>query len=151
MLARRSRSSRNPVPSAETYSGLKKPRAKDTHMNRLARHRAVLGIVGLLIVGTAHAQALLDQITLVPDATVAANPVKAPQPFTITTAGSYTATLTDLQQPSALGSLSVAITTANGPVQTLSLPTQNGTVSSPMQSMNFTLQPGSYFAQVIVN
>jgi hypothetical protein len=102
--------------------------------------RGLFILLLVLAAGYARGQVPLEQVTLVPDASVAANPVNATQPFTITTAGSYTVTLTDLQEPTALSALSVAIVSATATAKTLTLPASTATV---------TLQPGNYFAQVI--
>ena len=121
-------------------------------MHPLIRLRAALGFLTLLLLPAAYAiGALPNQVTLVPDASVAANPVNAPQAFTVSTAGSYTVTLTDLATPTPLGSMSVAITTANGPAQAFSL-TTNGAATAPYSvTKTATFAAGSYFAQVLAS
>jgi hypothetical protein len=115
-------------------------------MHPLIRLQAALGLLTLLLLPAAYASAPLpNQVTLVPDASVAANPVKAPVAFTVPTTGSYTLTLIDEQEPSALASLSVALVSSTQSFATLSLP--SGTKQT---SETITLAAGSYFAQVQV-
>jgi hypothetical protein len=122
-------------------------------INRCSREHAALGLLALLFLGVAVAQEQvpLTQVTLVPDASVAANPVNAPQSFTITTAGSYTVTLTDLATPVPLSSMSVAITTVNGPSQTFTLPTQSTAMMPYSATRTATFAAGSYFAQALAS
>ncbi|HXN10782.1 MAG TPA: hypothetical protein VN859_06025, partial [Steroidobacteraceae bacterium] len=120
-------------------------------MHRLIRLRAAIGIITLLLLPPAYAAGLPNQVTLVPDASVAANPVNAPQAFTVTTGGNYTVTLTDLVAPIPLSSLSVAITTASGPAQKVTLPIQSSATGAYSATTTLTLAAGSYFAQVLAS
>ncbi len=108
-------------------------------MNRRSRFSGAAGILCLLGITAAGAAPLFDQVQLVADAAVAANPVPPAQSFTITQAGSYVVTLTDLQLPTALASLSLAI--AN--------PTAMAVTLSGAGSQTVTLATGTYTVQVL--
>jgi hypothetical protein len=97
---------------------------------------AALSVLRLL---PAHAAALVDQVTLVANSTVAANPVPAARKFSVATAGSYTVTLTDLGVPSALSSLQLEIASS----------TASAVSFSAAGSKTVTLQPGTYTAQAL--
>lgn len=113
---------------------------------------AVLGLLcltaGLSLAhpGRAYAQiqTLPNSVTLLADPAVSTNPVPTAQTFTITQAGSYTITLTDLLNPQALAALSVAVATPSALIVQLS--TSSG---SPSVSKTLTLQAGTYTEQVL--
>jgi hypothetical protein len=106
------------------------------YMSRLGAAAALFWVSGLASAGAAS---LLDQVTLVSDATVAGDPVPPAQTFTIAQSGSYTVTLTDLQLPTALAALSLAIADSTGTQVALSAAGQK-TVALPA---------GTYTAQVL--
>ncbi len=108
-------------------------------MKYMSRVVAAAGIFLLSGLTTASATALLDTVELVADAAVAADPIPPAQTFTISQAGSYTVTLTDLQLPSALASLSLAIANSSNTFLTLAAAGQ----------MTVTLPAGTYTAQVL--
>lgn len=101
--------------------------------------RVALTLLVALFPWATHASALLDNVNLVTASSVSSYPEPAVQSFTVTTAGSYTITLTDAAWPAALGSLQAAISTSSGPAVTL---TAAGTKS-------VTLAAGTYYAQVL--
>jgi hypothetical protein len=104
---------------------------------------AAAGLLWLLsLVGVARAATatpVLNSVTLVSNAAGAVNPVPPAQTFTITQAGSYSVTLSDLKLPSALGTLSAAIVTSTDNLVTL----------SSAGSKTVTLAAGTYTAQVL--
>jgi len=106
------------------------------YLSRVAAAAAIFCLSGLSAAGAA---ALLDQVQLIADAAVAADPVAPAQTFTISQTGSYTVTLTDLQLPTALASLSLAIANSSATVVVL----------SAAGAKTVTLQAGTYTAQVL--
>jgi len=99
-------------------------------MRTMSRSKAVV-VAACLALWTAssHAAALVDQVTLLGDATVANVPIPAARTFTVQQAGSYTLTLNDLGLPAPCASLSIALVSSTGSVAQL---TAAGT-SSPFQ------------------
>jgi hypothetical protein len=108
-------------------------------MGYSSRLTAAVVALCLLVTAPAGATALVDSVQLVANSAGAANPIPPAQSITITQAGSYTLTLTDLQLPSALAALSVAIANSTTTEATL---TAAGT-------RTVTLQAGTYTAQVL--
>ncbi len=119
-------------------------------MRAVCRQLVAIGMLCLLI-GQARAAALLDQVQLVADATVAANPTLPAQTFTVQQAGSYVITLTDLQLPTALASLQLTIATSTASI--VKLTTTSATTTTPQTSATQTvqLQPGTYYAQALAS
>jgi hypothetical protein len=114
-------------------------RQDEGNMNYKEVGRVAALVCCLLGMSVASAQALVDQVTLVPSAAAVDVPVLAPQTFTVTTAGSYTVTLTDLDSPAALSSLQLAVVGSEG----------DGTVMNAAGSTTVSLQPGIYTVQPI--
>lgn len=110
-------------------------------MRSFSRRIAVSAVSCFLVIGVANAAALVDHVQLVAGTAVALDPVPAAQAFTVTTAGSYTVTLTDLAVPSTLDSLQLDIATSSASVVTL---TGSG-------SKTVMLSPGTYSAQVLAS
>ena len=106
------------------------------------------GALGLaltyLACAPAQAQTLLDQVQLVSNPAVAPGQIPPTQTFTVSAAGSYTVTLTDLESPAALGSLQLAIASASATVLQLS-------AAGTSNSQAVTLQPGIYYEQVLAS
>src|SRR6185437_7196485 len=102
--------------------------------------RAVMVVGTLFLAGWAcafaQAQTPLNEVQLVSSSAVAAGQTPQTQTFTITTAGSYDVTLSDLS-PAPLASLQLAIATADATVLQMSAAGTNKTSS-------VTLQPGTY-------
>lgn len=108
-------------------------------MPNLRRLLTLVALLSLASVTLVHADALVNQVTLVTDAAAAANPVPPPHPFTVIIAGSYTVTLTDLAIPSALSSLQLAVASSSA----------SAAILPAAGSKTVTLQPGTYTAQVL--
>ena len=107
---------------------------------------AALGALALATPALAGAQTLLSQVKLIANPSVAAATVPTAQTFTITQAGSYTVTLTDLQTPLPLASLQLAVASATATAVQLSTTTTTSTASQSV-----TLQPGAYTEQVLAS
>jgi hypothetical protein len=90
-------------------------------------------------VALAHAAPLFDSVQLISDSAVALDPVPPAQTFTLTQAGDYSVTLTDLQLPAALSSLSLALVT----------PTQNVLSLAAAGTQSVSLVAGTYTVQVL--
>lgn len=101
--------------------------------------QAAAAALCLLVSVAARSAPLLDSIQLVADAAVAGNVMPPAQTFSITEAGTYTVTLTDLRSPAALSSLELAIVTSAQSILTL----------SSAGSRSITLGPGTYTAQIL--
>ena len=96
-----------------------------------------LCVLGSTIPATAAAS--VNAVQLVPSSLAAADAAPAAQTVTISQAGSYTVTLTDLQLPTALASLNLAI--VNSTTSEVSL--------SAAGTQTVTLAAGTYTAQVL--
>ncbi len=106
----------------------------------MSRFNTALGTLCLIAwTITTSATPLVDTVQLVSGSAVSAAAVPATQTFSISQAGSYTVTLTDLQLPVALASLNLAIVNSTSAVTTLTAP---GT-------QKVTLAAGTYTAQVL--
>lgn len=105
--------------------------------SRFAIALSTLCIVGLTV--SARASDLLDSVQLVASSPVAAAAVPAIQTITISQTGSYVVELTDLQLPTALASLQLAIVTPTGAVASL----------SAAGTKTVTLAAGTYSAQLL--
>jgi hypothetical protein len=130
---------------------------------RLRRSSAALMILSAWTTHQLTAAPLLSQVQLIADSTAAAAAAPPTQTFTVTSAGSYVVTLTDLQLPAALGALSVAIATPTGPAIVIPTPSssqtngnqtgsgQSGTPSTGSVPITQTvmLQAGTYTLQVL--
>ncbi len=120
-----------------------------------ARSGPFVTTLGLLCLGAlsvvAHAaSALLDEVVLVKGASVADVPLpldsnnQSAATFTVSTAGSYKVVLTDLQVPSALGTLSVAVASSTATATQLAV---DGGTGLSTTSQTVTLAPGTYTVQ----
>lgn len=101
------------------------------------------GPIGLLVTNVAddsQVAAFSDTLAL-PSSTTVTNVGVLNDTFTITTAGSYQVTLSDLQLPQALTTLQLAITSPGGGSLLTTLATSPG---SPTASASVSLQPGTY-------
>jgi hypothetical protein len=106
-------------------------------MNQFSRRCIGAITLCLLTVTSAWADPLVDQVTLVASASAARSPVPAAQTFTVTEAGSYVITLTDLASPAPLQSLMLAVAQSESAAAML----------STAGSQTVTLQPGLYTVQ----
>lgn len=106
------------------------------------RWRWLLAGCALGAVHAAFAQQIVNQVGLISSAAVSAQAVPTAQTFTITAAGTYNVTLTDLASPAALASLSLAVASPTALAVQLSAP-------GSTKSQSVTLQPGVYTEQVL--
>jgi hypothetical protein len=108
-------------------------------MTSIRRRATVAALVCLSAMSLSQAAPLFQTVQLINDSAVALDPVPPPQTLTISKAGDYSVTLTDLQLPAALNSLSLAIVT----------PTQNLLTLAAAGSQSVTLAAGTYTVQVL--
>jgi hypothetical protein len=93
---------------------------------------------------------LLDEVVLVKGASVTSVPLpldsnsQSAATFTVGSSGSYTVVLTDLKEPSALGTLSIAVASSTATATQLSV---DGSTGLSTTSQTITLAPGSYTVQ----
>jgi hypothetical protein len=97
--------------------------------------------VAASICSPAQAQDVVDKVQLVSSASVAADQTPTTQVFTISTAGTYSVTLTD-SSPAPLASLQLAIATPSATLLHLS-------AAGTMSMGSVMLQPGLYYEQVL--
>jgi len=101
------------------------------------------GAVGLLVTNTSNNSqvASFSGTLALPSTGVPSNVGALSDTFTVTTAGSYTVTLTDMQLPQALTTLTLAITLQGA---LLTDPTFGTTSGTPVATATLALQPGTY-------
>jgi hypothetical protein len=103
---------------------------------------AAIGLLCAIRFSSAHAVVLNDTVSLVAATPTAAQAALAPQTFVVTTGGMYTVTVTDLNLPVALSSLSVAI--ASSTDLAANLGAVGSSVANPVAlaaNTTYTVQP----------
>jgi hypothetical protein len=93
----------------------------------------------ILVASCARSADLLDQVTLIAGSYVTANFAPSAQTFSVSTSGSYTIVLSDLQTPQALASVGVLVATSESAVATLNEP--SSTTVSLESGQIYTVQP----------
>jgi hypothetical protein len=101
------------------------------------------GSIGLLVTNTSNNSqvASFSDTLALPSTGTPSNVGALSDTFTVTTAGSYTVTLTDMQFPQALTTLTLAITLQGN---LLTDPTFGTTSGQPVATTTLSLQPGTY-------
>ena len=103
---------------------------------------SILQLAGALAVALPAAAApLVDDVRLISDSTSAALAAPAPQTFTVTQAGTYTVQLTDLDTPSSLSALSVAVASSAATATRLDAPGGNASMDVLLAAGQYTVQP----------
>ena len=110
-------------------------------MSGLGALRTGAGLLALLAVCAAHAAPLVDTVKLVADSPAAAAAAPAASTFTVTDAGTYQVTLTDLKSPAALSALSVAVASSTATATRLNAPGTVATASVTLAAGDYTVQP----------
>jgi hypothetical protein len=119
-------------------------------LQNLRRRLVATGSLAFAMGGlaTAQAAALVDQVTLVEDATAAASPIplnsggQSFETFSVTQAGSYSIAVRDLLNPTALAALNVSVSSSVASAATLSS-------AGTSKVSTVTLQPGTYTVQTL--
>jgi hypothetical protein len=110
-------------------------------MAGLGALRTGAGLLALLAVCAAQAAPLVDTVKLVADSPAAAAAAPAASTFTVTDAGTYQVTLTDLKSPAALSALSVAVASSTATATRLNAPGTVATASVTLAAGDYTVQP----------
>jgi hypothetical protein len=103
--------------------------------------RTAAGLLPLFVAFTVQAAPLVDTVKLIADSPAAAAAAPAARTFTVTDAGAYQVTLTDLKSPAALSALSVAVASSTATATSLNAPGTVATASVTLAAGDYTVQP----------